>query len=244
VAGGSYAALIQPFTFSFILTRLAMLQNQIPVRRWKQWLVLPVLGGLFFSIDHSASAQTGRAQISPVPDEATQKVRRDIINRKVREAMRQDSLRTGGKEEPGTMQQFNITDMDGKPEDITVTIARVKIGQPPPPQVTADGERVYTYVEQMPHLPNASGMGPIVQQIQDNFVYPTGPHQEGRVFATFIVKADGSVGDTKIVKGLAPAYDEAVLAAIQKLPRFVPGMQSGKAVAVSFTVPITFKEKQ
>jgi hypothetical protein len=45
------------------------------------------------------------------------------------------------------------------------------------------------------------------------------------------------------VKGIAPAYDAAVLAAIEKLPRFVPGKQSGRAVMVSFTVPVLFKEK-
>jgi len=46
-----------------------------------------------------------------------------------------------------------------------------------------------------------------------------------------------------MVKGLTPAYDAATLAAISKLPRFVPGKQSGQAVAVSFTVPIIFKEQ-
>jgi len=202
VAGRGYAALLQPFIFSFTLTRIAMLQNQHPVRRWKQWLILPVLGGLFLAACQHQSDQ-------PVPNTAKQ-------------------------------------------SSAVVTEAMAPAPPPPPPKLTtlpqsildeAAADKVYTYVEQMPRLPTADGMGPIVQQIQDNFVYPTGPHQEGRVFASFTVKADGSVGDTKIVKGLGPAYDEAVLAAIQKLPRFVPGVQSGKAVAVSFTVPITFKEK-
>lgn len=202
VAGGGYAALLQPFIFSFTLTRIAMLQNQHPVRRWKQWLILPVLGGLFLAACQSSGDQ-------PMPPNAANQV------------------------------SANVTEAIAPPP-------------PPPPKLTtlpqsvldeAAADKVYTYVEQMPHLPAADGMGPIVQQIQDNFVHPTGPLQEGRVFASFTVKPDGSVSDTKIVKGLAPAYDEAVLAAIQKLPRFVPGMQSGKAVAVSFTVPITFKEK-
>ena len=44
----------------------------------------------------------------------------------------------------------------------------------------------------------------------------------------------------EIIKGLSAAYDEAVLKAIQQLPRFVPGKKDGKAVNVSFTVPILF----
>ncbi|MGI4741658.1 MAG: TonB family protein [Janthinobacterium lividum] len=197
-ARGSYTALLQPFTFSFTLTRLAMLQNQNPVRRWKQWLVLPVLGGLFLVACQSASDQ-------PSP------------------SAKQSTANATGEVAPPP---------------------------PPPPTLTTipvermdEAGKLYTYVEQMPALPTGGGMGGIVQQIQDNFVRPAGPHQEGRVFASFTVKADGSVADTKIVKGLAPAYDAAVLAAIEKLPRFVPGRQSGRDVAVSFTVPMLFKEK-
>ena len=56
--GASYYALLQPFTFSLTLTRIAMLQSKIPVRRWKQWLVLPVLGGLFMAAGQSAAQTT------------------------------------------------------------------------------------------------------------------------------------------------------------------------------------------
>ncbi len=196
-AGVGYTALLQPFTFSFTLTRLAMLQNQHPVRRWKQWLILPVLGGVFLAACQSASDQPA----------------------------------------PSAKQSTANEEMAPPP--------------PPPPKLTTlqsvlDSKeyKLYTYVEQMPHLPNADGMGAIVKQIQDNLVRPAGPHQEGMVFASFTVNEYGSVSDTKIVKGLSPAYDEAVLAAIQKLPRFVPGKQSGKAVNVSFTVPVKFVEEK
>ncbi|GAB3637081.1 hypothetical protein GCM10027422_26710 [Hymenobacter arcticus] len=114
-----------------------------------------------------------------------------------------------------------------------------------PKQPAADaGEKVYTYVEQMPSLPGQPGMGAIVMAIQQNLLRTVAnitPMPEGKIFASFIVGADGSVRDTKIVKGLDPAYDAAVLAAIQQLPRFVPGKQSGTNVAVSFTVPIQLK---
>ena len=40
---------------------------------------------------------------------------------------------------------------------------------------------------------------------------------------------------------LGPAHDEAVLVAIRQLPRFRSGQRQGRAVAVSFTVPVMFK---
>ena len=262
VAGPGYSSLVQSFAFSFTLTRITMLQNENPVRHWKQWLALPVLGGVFLGASQVVAAQT-----TPTGNEATRAARQTIIRRKTHEAMHQDSLK--GKFEPGTAQQVNIANMQGKPEDVTVTVTRIKSpmpsivvnkgaagalpAPPAPPTPYEPYEKgkspapipagVYTYVEQMPALPGGGGMGAIVQQIQQNLVYPSGPHQEGRVFVSFVVLADGSMSDTKVVKGLTPAYDEAVVAAIQKLPRFVPGKQGGRPVAVSFTVPVTFREK-
>jgi TonB family protein len=267
VAGPGYSSLVQSFAFSFTLTRITMLHNQVPVRRWKQWLALPLVGGLFF-----AASQVVAAQTKPTVSGANQAARTEVIKRKVAEAMQQD-LRQNGQLEPGTMQQFDITQMQGKPEEIQVIIRRVKASQPgvstmrvyrpgetvqapatPAPPVRTEkwnvpipadskGEPVYTYVEQMPALPSGGGMGGIIQQIQDNLVYPSGPHQQGQVFASFTVGADGTVRDTRIIKGLSPAYDEAVVTAIQKLTRFVPGQQSGQPVSVTFTVPIKFQDK-
>jgi TonB family protein len=257
VAEPSYSSLMQSFAFSFTLTRIAMLQNQIPVRRWKQWLALPLLSGAFL-----VAGQVVAAQTVPTSQAATRAARLATVRRKTQEAMHQDSLK--GRFAPGTAQQITIMNMPGQPEDVTVTVTRVKAAVPqlivtkvpptpaPPTPVapgqapaptTVDGEHSYTYVEQMPALPSGGGMGGIIKQIQDNLVYPSGQHQEGRVFASFTVGADGEVRDTRIIKGLAPAYDDAVLAAIRKLNRFVPGVQSGQLVAVSFTVPVMFKEK-
>jgi TonB family protein len=270
----AYSALLQPFTFSFTLTRIAMLQNQNPVRRWKQWLVLPALGGLFFVGSHAALAQGGpvpQTKVAPKVSEVQRKERLAIISRKLREAQRQDSARTGNKLEPGTMQQFHITNMKGPGEPV-VTVTRVKVGGPDgtvdagpsitklpgqvpaPPKllkegeagsgpVSVNGQKIYTYVEQMPHLPGENGVAPIVQAIQQKLTYPAGEKTEGRVFVKFTVAADGTVHDTEIIKGLTPTFNAAVLAAVQQLPQFEPGKQSGEPVAVTFTVPVQFKQK-
>ena len=46
--------------------------------------------------------------------------------------------------------------------------------------------------------------------------------KSGRVFSSFIVTEQGEVQAVNVVKGLGPAYDEAVMAAIRALPRFTP----------------------
>lgn len=95
----------------------------------------------------------------------------------------------------------------------------------------------------MPQLPGGGGQQAILEAILHQLIYPAGHSESGQVFARFVVDADGSVGEPSIVKGLVDeAYDQAVLAAIRQLPRFEPGRQDGRAVAVSFTVPIEFKK--
>ncbi|MFD1468477.1 energy transducer TonB [Hymenobacter caeli] len=104
---------------------------------------------------------------------------------------------------------------------------------------TPDSAKVYTYVEQMPHVPGGGGSAAIVAAIQARVV-PTGGCS-GRVFASFIVGPSGVVRDAKIIKGLGASCSEAVLTAIHQLPRFEPGRQNGRPVSVIFTVPITFR---
>ena len=182
-----YSTLLQPFHFSFTLTRIAMLQNQIPVRRWKQWLALPALVGLFFVAGQSASAQSAPP---PPPVRVTP-----------------NPLEGVAEDKPG---------------------------------------KVYTYVEQMPQLLGGGAVNAIVQAIQKKLVYPKlekSAQMDGFVFAKFTVDADGAVQDPSIVKGLSKHYDEAVLNSVRQLPRFIPGKQNGRAVAVSFTVPVKFQKE-
>jgi TonB family protein len=91
-------------------------------------------------------------------------------------------------------------------------------------------------------------MQALSQAVRSKISYPkAAPGEtlpEGRIFASFVVDTDGTVQDVKTVKGLSPAFDEAVLGAIRQLPRFEPGKQNGKAVAVSFTIPIEFRTER
>lgn len=120
--------------------------------------------------------------------------------------------------------------------------AHADVALPPPatpeaPEAVED--KVYTYVERMPELPGGRGIGAIAAAIRERVV-PPATACSGRVFVSFVVRPDGTVTDAKIVKSLAENCDAAVLAATRKLPRFLPGKQNGRLVAVAFTVPVAF----
>lgn len=118
-------------------------------------------------------------------------------------------------------------------------VARPAAGQ------SGSENKVYTYVEQMPTLPGGGGQAALVAAIQERLVYPEQARREkiaGRVFISFIVTETGKLRDIKVVKGIGGGCDEAAVAAVSQLPPLVPGKQNGRAVAVSFTVPVTFQE--
>jgi protein TonB len=55
-----------------------------------------------------------------------------------------------------------------------------------------------------------------------------------------VVSKDGSVADAKIARGVNPSLDAEALRVVSALPKWKPGEQKGKAVNVSYTVPINF----
>ena len=121
---------------------------------------------------------------------------------------------------------------------------RLAIRKGPETTLLAPPPAVYTYVEHMPQLPGGSTMAAVSAYIQQRVAYPQLPaaaQHTGMVFASFIVTDKGEVQAAKIIKGLAPAYDEAVLAAIRQLPRMEPGqLPDGTPANVSLTLPIKF----
>ncbi|MBF9223886.1 TonB family protein [Hymenobacter ruricola] len=177
---GFATPLAHSFSHSQTLSRIAMIQKTSPVRRWKQWLALPLAGVLVLAV---------------ACEKATPKA-----------------------------------------EPAAAAAAQPAVA-PPPPQM------VYETVDQMPALPGGGGSEAIVGAIQQHLDYPAvapRDRKSGTSFVTFVVSDQGEVQAVKVLKSLGPAYDAAVIAAIQRLPVFVPGRKEGKAVAVSFTVPIQF----
>ncbi len=102
-------------------------------------------------------------------------------------------------------------------------------------------EVVFTIVEEMPEYPG--GETALRQFIAQHIDYPPVAQEngiQGKVYVTFVVSADGSVKNAKVVRGVDPVLDKEALRVVNAMARWQPGKQRGKNVNVSYTVPISF----
>ncbi|MEA1887162.1 MAG: M56 family metallopeptidase [Bacteroidota bacterium] len=68
---------------------------------------------------------------------------------------------------------------------------------------------------------------------------------KGPVFVMFVVDKDGSVTDTKIMKGLHPVLDKIALDAVKSSPKWEPGhLNSEDPVKVRYSITVKFGEQQ
>ncbi|MDB5236241.1 MAG: TonB family protein [Hymenobacter sp.] len=110
-------------------------------------------------------------------------------------------------------------------------------------QYAIDTAQVFSYVEQMPALPNGGGNLALVKAIQKQVQLPAEVREgrvEGRVFVRMVVGVSGVPRQAKVLQSLSPTCDAASLAAVKRLPRLVPGRYNGQPVAVLLTVPVMF----
>lgn len=116
---------------------------------------------------------------------------------------------------------------------------------PPPPSETLisdEGDpKAYVVVEEMPMFPG--GDMALLKYIAENTTYPAEAKDkgiQGRVIVRFTINADGTVGNSTVIKGVDPLLDEEALRVVNTLPSFSPGKQGGVPVPVWYMVPITF----
>ena len=103
-------------------------------------------------------------------------------------------------------------------------------------------EVIFQVVEQMPEFPG--GMQKALEFLGKNIKYPVAAQQakiEGRVIVQFVVERDGSVSDVKVMRGVNPELDAEAIRVVSMMPKWIPGKQRGKAVAVKYTMPIMFR---
>jgi Ca-activated chloride channel family protein len=101
---------------------------------------------------------------------------------------------------------------------------------------------VFYVAEKMPEY--TGGIDAFKKYIYDHIKLPDELQNKniaGRIFVQFTVDSDGSVIDVKIIRGLHPLLDNEVIRVIKKSPKWKPGIQKGKPVKVSLTVPLEFK---
>ncbi|HYG37691.1 MAG TPA: TonB family protein [Cytophagales bacterium] len=118
------------------------------------------------------------------------------------------------------------------PTDVSFGVTEAGLDKPAEPDT-------FYKVEQMPNF-----NGDLGKFLRNNLKYPEQAQRmgiEGKVFLSFIVGADGSIRDVKVIKGINKELDDEAIRVIKKMPSWNPGKQSGVAVSVHYALPINFK---
>ena len=101
---------------------------------------------------------------------------------------------------------------------------------------------VFDVVEQMPRFPG--GEAAMMRFVAKNVKYPTEAHRKGirgNVVVRFVVQADGTIARAEVVRHADPLLEAEALRVVGLMPRWQPGKQNGKAVAVWSSLPVVFR---
>ena len=157
-------------------------------------------------------------EIPPIPDQ-------DLLN--------STDAKIGDKTQDGEVMEIPVEDPDA-----------LKATQPEMPVAveTEEKNQVFITVEQNPEF--AGGMNALLKFLQKNLRYPTpavNANVMGKVYMQFVVGQDGNISKVDVLKGIGFGCDEEAQRVVKLMPKWSPGRQSGRAVAVKFTLPISFQ---
>ena len=110
-------------------------------------------------------------------------------------------------------------------------------------EVEVEEEIPFAIVEDKPMF-QGQDANAFTKWVYDNIVYPEVAKEngiQGRVTVQFKIDKDGSVKDVKVVRGVDSSLDKEAVRVIQKSPKWTPGKQRKKPVAVKYTFPIIFQ---
>jgi TonB family protein len=97
-------------------------------------------------------------------------------------------------------------------------------------------------MEILPEFPG--GDNARIKYLNDNVKYPPNARErgiQGKVIVSFLVEADGSLSDIKVLKGIGAGCDEEAIRVVENMPKWTPGIQNGNAVCVRMNISIQFR---
>ena len=97
--------------------------------------------------------------------------------------------------------------------------------------------KVYTQVDNMPQYPGTKEE--FYNFLSANFNWPYHYTDNETLMATFIVAENGEIENLELTKiSKRKDVNEGLLAALEKMPRWIPGRCNGTAVKVEYILPI------
>ncbi len=171
-----------------------------------------------------------------------------VVDEEMVEITKQEEPKPQPVEVPKQTTQLEIVQDDVETEDIEIN-ADVEqnevIEEYVAPEVVEEEvveQEIFQIVEEMPSYPG--GEKALLEYVAKNIKYPQIAREtgiQGRVFVGFVVEPDGSVSNVKILRGIGGGCDEEAMRVIKSLAKWKPGKQRGKAVRVSYQIPVVFK---
>lgn len=133
-------------------------------------------------------------------------------------------------------EDFEVDDVEATQETMIAIVERS--GE----EEEVEEEVPFALAEVRPEFPG--GEAALQKYIASHVQYPEVARDnglQGKVYVQFVINKRGEVENAIIARGIDAVLDKEALRVIQSLPKWKPGVQRGKPVRVSYTVPINFK---
>lgn len=175
---------------------------------------------------------------------AVQTTKQNTIPEKVRAAKNTSADltidKTKGEDKEGTDE--NITTANGNDLATDNETQETIEEETPDDKTDSNNPLNFRVVEKLPEFPG--GIEGFMKWLTATLRYPPQAQKQriqGTVLVSFIVNADGSVTDHKIVKPANPELDREAMRVIKMMPEWKPGEDHGKVCRTYFRIPIVFK---
>ena len=172
----------------------------------------------------------------------------EVVEEEMVDITKQEEQKPQPVEVPKQTTQLEIVQDDVEVDDIEIN-AEVEqnevIEEYVAPEIEEEEvveQEIFQIVEEMPSFPG--GEQKLLEYVAKNTKYPQIARDsgiQGRVFIGFVVETDGSISNVKVLRGIGGGCDEEAVRVIKSLPKWKPGKQRGKAVRVSYQIPVNFK---
>lgn len=105
--------------------------------------------------------------------------------------------------------------------------------------------KAYTELEVMPGF--KGGIEKFLEYVGRNYHFPREAIERGvsgRILVTFVVETNGMISNIKVIKDIGYGTGLAAIKIIEDSPKWIPGMQHGIPVRVSYTLPLMLKSNR
>lgn len=172
----------------------------------------------------------------------------EVLDEEMVEITKQEEPKPQPVEMPKTTTQLEIVEDDVEVEDIEINAEMDQnevVEEYVAPEIEEEEvveQEIFQIVEEMPSFPG--GEQKLLEYVAKNVKYPQIAREsgiKGRVFISFVVEPDGSVSNVKVLRGIGGGCDEEAMRVVKSMPKWKPGKQRGKAVRVSYMLPVNFQ---